>query len=95
MFHSIYLSLILGSNQLYITSTIILMMINKVAITKTLPIIMGKSSVFNALTISFQSPFQLKIYSTNTAPANIEANQPDTAVITGFNAFFNAWFFMT
>ena len=66
------------------------MIINKVAITNTLPIIIGKSRVFNAFTISFPSPFQLKMYSTKTAPANIEANQPETAVITGFNAFFNA-----
>ncbi len=65
-------------------------MINKEAITKTLPIITGKSNVFNAFTISFPRPFQLKIYSTKTAPANIEANQPEIAVITGFKEFFSA-----
>ena len=71
-------------------STKILIIINIVAITNTLPIIMGKSKVFNAFTISFPRPFQLKIYSTKTAPANNEANQPETAVTTGFNAFFKA-----
>ena len=71
-------------------STTIFIMINNVAITKTLPIIIGKSRVFNAFTISFPRPFQLKIYSTNTAQANMEANHPETAVITGFNAFFKA-----
>ena len=60
------------------------------AIIKTLPIITGKSNVFKAFTISFPSPFQLKMYSTNTAPANKEANHPDIAVTTGFKAFFNA-----
>ena len=71
-------------------STKMFITINKVAITKTLPIIIGKSKVFKAFTISFPKPFQLKIYSTKTAPANIEANQPETAVTTGFNAFFKA-----
>ena len=71
------------------------MMMNNVAITNTLPMIMGKSKVFNAFTISFPSPFQLKMYSTKTAPANMEANHPEIAVITGFKAFFNAWFLMT
>mgnify|MGYP000038266809 CR=1 FL=1 len=32
------------------------------------------------------------IYSTKTAPANIDANQPEIAVTTGFIAFFNACF---
>ena len=57
------------------------------AIINTAPIITGKSRVFNAFTISFPKPFQPKINSTKTAPANIEANQPEIAVITGFNAF--------
>ena len=71
------------------------MSMNKVAITKTLPIITGRSKVFNAFTISFPSPFQLKIYSIKTAPANIEANQPEIAVTTGFNAFLSACFLTT
>ena len=71
------------------------MIINNVATTKTAPIITGKSSVFSEFTISFPNPFQLKIYSTKTAPANIEANYPDIAVITGFNEFFKACFFIT
>ena len=60
------------------------------AIIKTDPIITGKSKVFNALTISFPKPFQPKIYSTKTAPANMDANQPEIAVTTGFNAFLTA-----
>ena len=60
-----------------------LIMINSVAITKTLPIIIGKSKVFKAFTISFPNPFQLKIYSTKTAPANMDANHPEIAVTTG------------
>ena len=35
-----------------------------------------------------------KIYSTKTAPASIDANQPDIAVTTGFKAFFIEWFFI-
>lgn len=66
------------------------MVINTMAITKTEPIITGKSKVFNALTISFPKPFHPKMYSTKTAPANIDANQPDIAVTTGFKAFFTA-----
>jgi len=54
------------------------------------PITTGMSSVFNAVTISFPIPRHPKIYSTNTAPASIDANHPETAVITGFNEFFNA-----
>ena len=49
---------------------------------KTEPIITGKSNVFKAETISLPRPFQPKTNSTNTAPANIDANQPETAVIT-------------
>jgi ribosomal protein L11 methylase PrmA len=86
---------ILGSSQLYIISTMILIIIKRVAITKTLPIIIGKSNVFNASTISFPNPFQLKIYSTKTAPANMDANHPEIAVTTGFKEFFNACFFNT
>ena len=41
-------------------------------------------------TISFPMPFHAKIYSTNTAPAKSDANQPETTVTTGFNAFRNA-----
>ncbi len=63
------------------------MVINKVATTNTLPIITGKSSVFNEFTSSFPNPFQLKIYSTKTAPANIDANHPEIAVTTGFKEF--------
>ena len=29
-----------------------------------------------------------------TAPANMDANQPEIAVITGFNEFLIAWFFI-
>jgi hypothetical protein len=60
------------------------------AITITDPIITGKSKLLRALTISFPNPFQPKIYSTNTAPANNDANQPETAVTTGFNEFLIA-----
>ena len=42
-----------------------------------------------ASTISLPKPFQPKIYSTNIAPDKREASHPETAVITGFNAFFN------
>ena len=65
-----------------------------VAITRTEPMITGKSKLFNASTISFPKPFQPKIYSTNTAPANIYANQPEIAVTTGLSEFFKAWVFM-
>ena len=60
------------------------------AIINTDPMITGKSNVFKALTISLPSPFQPKTYSTNTAPAKSDANQPDMAVTTGFNAFLMA-----
>ena len=60
----------------------------------TAPIIIGKSRVLSESTISFPSQFQQNINSTKTAPANIEANQPEIAVITGFIAFFKACFFM-
>lgn len=66
------------------------MVINTIAITNTEPIITGRSNVFKAFTISLPRPFHPKIYSTKTAPANIEANQPEIAVTTGFNAFFTA-----
>src|SRR5690625_6899081 len=71
-------------------STKILMIINVVAMTKTAPVTTGKSNVFNAFTISFPNPFQPNINSTKTAPANMDANQPEVAVITGFNAFLSA-----
>ena len=67
---------------------------NSVAITKTAPIITGRSKVFNASTISFSQTVPSKMYSTNTAPANIEANQPETAVTTSWANFFNACFLM-
>ena len=35
-------------------------------------------------------PFQPKINSTKTAPASMEANQPEIAVTTGFKEFFKA-----
>ena len=63
---------------------------NITAIINTEPIITGKSKVFSAFTISFPRPFQPNTYSTNTAPANMDANQPDIAVTTGFKAFFTA-----
>ena len=66
-------------------------MITKIdAINSTEPITTGKSILFKASTISFPIPFQAKIYSTKTAPANSEANQPETAVTTGFNAVLKA-----
>ena len=71
-------------------------MITKVrAIIKTAPIITGKSRVFNAFTISFPNPFHENIYSTKTAPASKDANQPEIAVTTGFKAFFMACFVIT
>ena len=60
--------------------------------TKTAPITIGKSKVFRAFTISFPRPFHPKINSTNTAPASMDANQPEIAVITGFNALRSACF---
>lgn len=60
-------------------------MINIKAIIKTEPIITGKSKVFKEFTISFPNPFQPKIYSTNTAPASIDANQPEIALTTSNN----------
>ena len=72
---------------MYIRSTKIFMIINKVEMVKTAPIITGMSRVFSEVTISFPSPFHPKIYSTKTAPESSEANHPETAVITGFSAF--------
>ena len=57
---------------------------------RTLSIITGKSILFNASTISLPIPFHAKIYSTKTAPASNDANQPETAVTTGFKAFLSA-----
>src|SRR5690606_19234415 len=84
-----------GSRIPYKISTRILIIMNTVAMTKTAPITTGKSKVFSALTISLPNPFQPKMNSTKTAPANIDANQPEVAVITGFNEFFNACFQIT
>ena len=49
--------------------------------TSTAPITTGKSKVFKALTISFPKPFQPKMNSTKTAPASMEANHPEVAVV--------------
>ena len=87
-----YLILTLGSNTPYRISIIMLIMMNITAITKTAPITIGKSKVFKAFTISLPKPFHPKINSTKTAPANIDANQPEIAVTTGFNAFLKACF---
>ena len=67
-----------------------LIVINKVETVRTIPIITGISSVLIELTISFPIPFQPNIYSTKTEPANMEANHPEIAVITGLSAFFIA-----
>ena len=56
----------------------------------TQPITTGKSYFSSASTITTPIPFQSKIYSTKTAPASKDASQPDTEVITGLSAFFNA-----
>ena len=66
------------------------MIMKIVAIVITAPIKTGTSKVFNEFTISLPSPFHPKIYSTKTEPANILANQPESAVITGFKEFFIA-----
>ena len=60
----------------------------------TQPIITGKSYLFRESTMTYPSPFHPKIYSMKTTPAINEANQPETAVITGFNEFFKACFHM-
>ena len=60
------------------------------AINSTEPITTGKSILLSESTISFPIPFHPKIYSTKTAPAKSEANQPETAVTTGFRAFLSA-----
>lgn len=59
-------------------------------IVRTIPITRGISRKFNAETISLPIPFQPNIYSTKTAPANIDASHPEADVITGFNEFGNA-----
>ena len=71
-------------------STNILINMKIIAIVNTEPINTGTSKLFNESTISFPRPFHPKIYSTNTEPASILANQPDNAVTTGFNEFFIA-----
>ena len=53
-------------------------------------VIAADSGFDNALFNFFPKPFQAKIYSTNTAPANRDANQPEMAVTTGLSAFFIA-----
>ena len=78
--------------MIYIISTNIFIIMKINAMTKTAPIITGKSRRFKAFTISFPIQFQPKINSTKTAPARREANQPDITVTTGFKAFFRAWF---
>ena len=55
----------------------------------------GTSNRFKEFTISLPKPFHPNIYSTKTEPASILANHPDNAVITGFNEFLKAWFFIT
>ncbi len=60
--------------------------------TITEPMMTGKSKLFKASTISLPKPFQPKMYSTKTAPANIEANQPEMAVTTGFSEFLRRGF---
>jgi len=71
-------------------STKILIITKNADITITAPITIGKSSFCKALISSLPIPSQPKIRSTNTAPASNDANQPETAVITGFSAFFKA-----
>lgn len=72
-----------------------LMIMNVVEMTSTAAVTTGKSSVLSAFTISFPKPFHPKINSTKTAPASIDANQPEVAVITGFKAFLSACFRIT
>ena len=76
--------------SLYIKSTNILITTNIKEINNTDPITTGKSILFRASTISLPKPFQANIYSTKTAPASRDANQPETAVITGFKEFLRA-----
>ena len=79
-----------GSKTPYKISTRILIATNTDAANNTEPMSTGKSFLFNASTVSFPIPFQPKIISIKKAPANISANQPDTAVSTGFKALRNA-----
>ena len=67
-----------------------LIVIKRVDIVRTIPIITGISSVLIEFTISLPIPFQPNIYSTKTEPANIEANHPEIAVMTGLSAFLIA-----
>ena len=60
------------------------------AIVNTEPIKTGTSKELSESTISLPKPFHPKIYSTKTDPANILANQPDNAVITGLREFLIA-----
>ena len=66
------------------------MITNSMAINKILPITTGRSFISKASIVSFPKPRQLNIYSTKKAPASKDANQPEIAVITGFNALGNA-----
>ena len=68
----------------------ILIIININPIKRTAPIITGKSKVSRASTMMTPIHFQSKTYSTKTAPASNEANQPEKAVTTGVIAFLNA-----
>ena len=72
---------------MYKISTTIFIKIKIDAIVKTAPITTGISKLFKDSTISLPIPFHPKIYSTKTEPASKEANQPEIAVITGFNEF--------
>ena len=67
-------------------STKVVMITKTAAMTKTHPIVTGKSRVFNASTNSFPIPFQPKIISTKTAPASKDANHQLTVVIIGLLA---------
>jgi len=60
---------------------------NIIEMVRTDPIKTGTSNLFKASTISLPKPFHPKMYSTKTEPANILANHPDNAVMTGFKEF--------
>ena len=72
-------------------STRMLTATNVVATTSTPPITTGKSPCSKARNMSSPMPFHPNTYSTNTAPANMLANQPLAAVSTGFMALRNTW----
>src|SRR5581483_10790344 len=85
-----YFSLMRGSSNAYIISTIILIITNKSDVTNTTPITTGRSYRSSDSITSLPIPSHPKMYSTKTAPAIKLANQPDIAVTTGLSAFFNA-----